>query len=189
MLLMYAIAYFDAVSLKNASTRLKILCIIDTRYIRKEWIKFEQEIDLIHYVKSLRLLKTLIYSLMDDKQRHLSIYQHQNWLKLFDWDLCKENTKITDHVAPKLICKVSQIKDHDTAIKKFFDKYLKQQLNDKDYRLLKGVYWGENLTDDELEKIMFDKYRSCESEINSLHLVEPARYVNATLCSEQFNNQ
>ena len=40
--------------------------------------RFNQEIDLVYYAKSIRLLKTLLSSSMDSGKMELSIYQHQN---------------------------------------------------------------------------------------------------------------
>ena len=65
--------------------------------------RFNQETDLVHYAKSIRLLKTLLSSLMDDSEKHLSIYQHQNCLKLIDWDLWNKDIKHEQKEMPNLI--------------------------------------------------------------------------------------
>ena len=57
--------------------------------------KFQKEIDVVNYTKSLRLLKILCSSLMDDSERFISNYQHQNWLRLINCDLWK------DEIIPK----------------------------------------------------------------------------------------
>ena len=65
--------------------------------------RFNQEIDLVHYTKSLRLLKTLLSSLMDGSEKNLSIYQHQNCLKLINWDMWNWDIKHQENEMPKLI--------------------------------------------------------------------------------------
>ena len=73
--------------------------------------KFHNEIDVLNYTKSLRLLKILLSSLMDDSEKFMSTYQHQNWIKLINCDLCKEETP-KNYKIPNLICKISDIENH-----------------------------------------------------------------------------
>ena len=101
--------------------------------------KFAQEIDVISYTKSLRLLKTLLSSLMDDSEKYLSIYQHQNCLKLFDRDM-NEDDASEDIQIPHLMSNSETIESHQKEVNRFFRSYMEENLTAKDFRLLKGVY-------------------------------------------------
>ena len=133
--------------------------------------KFYQEIDLIHYTKSLRLLKTLLSSLMDDNERFMSVYQYQNSLKLKSCELCHEKQD-NDRKMPKLVANEFEVDYHVIQIEKFFNSYLEEKFSAKDYRLLKGVFWSEDLKNDELNILMPDKNNSEEFSQNSLPSIE-----------------
>ena len=101
--------------------------------------KFTQETDIVYYAKSLRLLKTLLSSLMDDSEKYLSVYQHQNCLRLVDCDLCQDDTQDNLNI-PRLLSDSSKIVPHNSNTNQFFENYLKEKFTAKDYRLLKGVF-------------------------------------------------
>ena len=44
--------------------------------------KFEKEMDIEHYTKSLRNLKIMVSAMIDDSERVMSIYQHKNSIPL-----------------------------------------------------------------------------------------------------------
>ena len=76
--------YIDAVNLKDDSSKTDYSLYNRHKLYKQGVERFNQEIDLVHYTKSLRLLKTLLSSFMDDNERTLSAYQYQNCLKLVD---------------------------------------------------------------------------------------------------------
>ena len=127
--------------------------------------KFSQEIDILYYTKSLRLLKTLLSSLMDDSEKYLSMYQHQNCLKMIDWDLCQDETP-EEHQIPKLTSNETMIELHHTHVNEFFRSYLEEKFTAKDYRLLKGVFWEQDLKNDEL-KLIYSEDKNSEDSMSS----------------------
>ena len=103
--------------------------------------RLNQEVDLVNFTKSLRLLKTLLSSLMDDSERYMSKYQHQNCLKLNQCHICtNENNLFEENEIPKLLDSKFKIDKHKNLINQFFAKYTEEHLTMKDYKLLKGVY-------------------------------------------------
>ena len=93
----------DAVNLKDDSNKTDY-SLYNRHKLYKQGVKrFNQEIDLVYYTKSLRLLKTLLSSLMDDSEKTLSIYQHQNCLKLIDWDIWNKQQKLKEKQIPNFI--------------------------------------------------------------------------------------
>ena len=118
--------------------------------------KFTQETDIVYYAKSLRMLKTLLSSLMDDSERYLSVFQHQNCLRLVD-SYSNEDDAPDEIRIPKLFSDSSKIVPHNANINEFFENYLKEKFTAKDYRLLKGVFCNEELKNDELELFNPDK--------------------------------
>ena len=139
---------------------------------------------MIHYTKSLRLLKTLLSSLMDDSEKFMSIYQHQNWLKLIDWDLCHAPQQKDELLLPKFIDNFSKVDSHIENIDKFFAQYLEEQLTARDYRLIKGVFWDEDLTNDELQLIKVDEYEWDESETSISHYIQPVPHASTNIWME-----
>ena len=101
--------------------------------------RFKQEIDIVKYAKSLRLLKILVSSLMDKSEKYLSTYHQQNCLKLTSCELCKDSAPKSQTI-PRLNSKVSDIETHIKNVNRFFKKYTEEQFSAKDYRLLKGVF-------------------------------------------------
>ena len=58
----------------------------DSRYrlYKKGIQKFEKELDIEYYTKSLRNLKIMVSAMMDDSERFMSVYQHCNSIPLFE---------------------------------------------------------------------------------------------------------
>lgn len=76
--------------------------------------KFIKEFDAEYYVKSLRKLKTLMDSLMNDEERVISVYQHSNVVAAYDTNSSSDDgySKI-----PKLFSKNEEsIEDHQKSI-------------------------------------------------------------------------
>ena len=121
--------------------------------------KFAQEIDVISYTKSLRLLKTLLSSLMDDSEKYLSIYQHQNCLKLFDKGM-NEDDAPEDIQIPHLMSNSGTIESHQNQVNRFFRSYMEEKLTAKDFRLLKGVFSNEDLNNNELGMIKYEERKA-----------------------------
>ena len=70
---------------------------------------------------------------------------------------------------PKLIEKSNKINSYKTEVNKFFDKYLEEQMSAKDYRLLKGVFSNQDLSNEELRIIMPQRNDS-EDEIDMISI-------------------
>ena len=72
---------------------------------------------------------------------------------------------------PKLIGDLGSNLDlHSMNVDNFFEKYVEENLCSKDYRLLKGVFWDEDLRNDELKALNYDINRSEDSEISNNNL-------------------
>ena len=71
-------AFADDVSLRNDFNKTDYSLYKRHKLYKQGVKRFSEEFDMIHYTKSLRLLKTLLSSLMDDSEKFMSIYQHQN---------------------------------------------------------------------------------------------------------------
>ena len=110
--------------------------------------KFSQEIDLVYHIKSLRQLQTLMSSLMNFNDKYLSVYQHQNTLKLSDCNLCQNDASDEDSI-PRLISSKDKISDFKQEVDGFFSDNFQRKLNTKDLKLLKGVLYQENLDKNE----------------------------------------
>ena len=54
---------------------------------------------------------------------------------------------------PQLISNSNMIDSHHEEVNKFFKSYLKEKFTAKDYKLLKGVFWDEDLKNNELDLI------------------------------------
>ena len=80
----YVITYFADESLNGVSNKSNFSLYNRHRLYLKGAEKFNQETDFVYYARSLRLLKMLVSSLMDDSEKYLSVYQHQNCLRLID---------------------------------------------------------------------------------------------------------
>ena len=106
---------------------------------------------------------------MDDSEKHLSVYQHQHCLNLISHDSCDENIENYKDTIPKLIEKSNKINSYKTEVNKFFDKYLEEQMSAKDYRLLKGVFSNQDLSNEELRIIMPQRNDS-EDEIDMISI-------------------
>ena len=84
---------------------------------------------------------------------------------------------------------MNEIEKHSASIDAFFDKYLQEQFSAKDYKLLKGAYWNQELINEELEIIRPDKNDSHESEIDSIQIIESVHRVDTAQWYDQFFNK
>lgn len=69
--------------------------------------KFVKEFDAHYYARSLRNLKVMIASLMDDSERFMAVYQHRNTISLLKSDSESESDDdVTKGMPPILDRKV-----------------------------------------------------------------------------------
>ena len=80
---------------------------------------------------------------MNFNDKYLSVYQHQNTLKLYDCNLC-QNDVSDDSLIPRLISRKDKISDFKQEVDGFFSDNFQRKLNTKDLQLLKGVLYKEN---------------------------------------------
>ena len=115
--------------------------------------KFEEELDIEYYTKSLRNLKTMVSAMMDESERFMSVYQQCNSISvigsLSDTDSDNEITK----GMPKYMENKNKVSPYSKHINMFLAKYYAENLTSKDYRLLKGTYTSKKLKNYELEKL------------------------------------
>jgi len=110
---------------------------------------FINELDIVNYARSLRKLKMLVHSLMDDHEKFLSFYQHSNTIDL-DWTDSDSDFEIQK--IPKMFSKYTLENDeYQKRIDKFIQSYSTTPITAKDYRLMNGVYNKKFLNDKELE--------------------------------------
>ena len=64
---------------------------------------FAQEFDAVYFARSLRNLKMLVSSLMDDSERFLSVYQQFNAINLSSWDSDSDSSDDPHNKIPKLL--------------------------------------------------------------------------------------
>ena len=72
MAITYYVVENDECSIRKGHTGY----IIDTIYMKRELINTFKEFDVEYYAKSLRHLKVLIASMLDDSERFMTVYQH-----------------------------------------------------------------------------------------------------------------
>ena len=143
--------------------------------INKGLKKYIQEFDAEYYAKSLRELKMLVSSLMDDSERFMSAYQHWNWLSLLKSDTESDSDNDPTKDMPNYLSKEGiDAFDYHANINKFLDTYYAETHSSKDYKLLKGAFTSKKLKNKELDNLNPDKedsfdmaMPSYQSEINS----------------------
>lgn len=133
--------------------------------------KFNSEFDAEHFVKSLRNLKILIASLMDDSERFMVTFQQRNALHLIQKDSDSESDEdAMGKKIPKMITNNTvSVENHKDRIKEFCLAYYSEQLTDKDFKLLNGVFSKRTLKNDELEYLN----ANLEGDINPSQQINP----------------
>ena len=96
---------------------------------------------------------------MDDSEKYLSVYQHQNCLRLVDWNLWEDDTPDQFQI-PHLLSNSKILDSHQEEVNKFFRSYLEEKFTNKDYKLLKGVFCNEDLKNNELQMINYEEGKS-----------------------------
>ena len=84
---------------------------------------------------------------------------------------------------------MSKIDSHVKDVNNFFNQYLDEQITAKDYRLLKGVFWDEELRNEELQAIKGNFPQLEESDISTTHFVQSVPYTNTKLWNESISNE
>lgn len=128
--------------------------------------KFTQEFDAYYYAQSLRNLRVMISSLMDDSERFMAMYQHRNTIT----HLSEESGSESDHDAtshmPKLLNKEkSKLDEHMANIDKFCKSYFSEEHSSKDFKLLKGAFTSKPLHNRELMHLAPTKEDSYDDAI------------------------
>ena len=96
---------------------------------------------------------------MDDSEKYLSIYQHQNCLKLFDKGMSEDDAP-EDIQIPNLMSNSETVESHQKEVNRFFRSYMEEKLTAKDFRLLKGVFSNEDLDNNELDLIEYEERKA-----------------------------
>lgn len=133
--------------------------------------KYLKEFDAEYYTKSLRNLKMLVSSLMDDSERFMNLYQHSNTISLLKLESGNDSDDEQEKKIPKLSSKQMKEEKHKESIDGFFDSYLKEKLSAKDFKLLKGAYTQQKLKNNELENLNPDKLDSIEDDDDQSQVV------------------
>ena len=94
----------------NIKTRLEVF--------HKGKIKFSKEFDAVNFARSIRNLKTLVSSLMDDSEKFMIPYQKCNSISLYSDTSSEWRDQNYDEV-PKLFSKSSEKIYHEHRIDKF----------------------------------------------------------------------
>lgn len=128
--------------------------------------KYIKEFDAQYYAKSLRHLKMLVSSLMDDSERFMSVYQHYNCVSLIksDTEDDSENEAIKD--MPKLLhAKDDETKAHYRNISEFLENYYSETHSSKDFKLLKGAFTSKKLKNSEMVDLNPEKEDSYDDAV------------------------
>lgn len=124
--------------------------------------KFTKEFDAEYYSKSLRNLKILVASLMDNNERFISSFQQYNALSLQNIDCESDSEDEATKDMPKYLHKEDHAEQHHENIIEFLKNYLQEEHSAKDLKLLKGTYTRKNFENHELKKYGPDRHDSHE---------------------------
>ena len=118
--------------------------------------KFEKELDIEHYAKSLRNLKIMASAMMDDNKRVMSTYQHWNSIPLIGSRSESDSENETTTKMPNFLDNKNKVHSYSKYVDTFLSEYYAGKQTAKDYRLLKGAYTSKKLKKNELEKLTSD---------------------------------
>ena len=115
--------------------------------------KYVEEFDAEYYAKSLRHLKVLIATILDDSERFMTVYQHCNALTLVgsDTESDSENEAVKD--MPSYLSKTNKSLKHRANINEFLQGYFKENHTAKDIKMIKGAFTSKKVKNDELEHL------------------------------------
>ena len=89
------------------------------KLLKKGEDKYVKEFDAVYFAKSLRNLKMLVASLMDDSERFLSNYQHFNAIKLGSYSNSSDSSNTPTSKIPKLLSSKKKRFKHEKWIDNF----------------------------------------------------------------------
>ena len=79
-----------------------------------------KEFDAVYYARSIRNLKMLVASLMDDSERFLSTYQHFNSISLVSESISSNSSDDPYEKIPKLLASRNKRYKHEQWVDNFF---------------------------------------------------------------------
>lgn len=130
--------------------------------------KYIKEFDAEYYARSLRNLKMLVSSLMDDSERFMSNYQHCNSISLLKSDTEDDSEhEPVKHMPGYLWKSPDECSQHYNVIDTFLENYFKETHSSKDYKLLKGAFTSKKLKNEELKNLNPDKEDSYDNAMAS----------------------
>ena len=132
--------------------------------------KYVQEFDAEYYAKSLRHLKVLIATILDDSERFMTVYQHCNALTLVgsDTETDSENEAVKD--MPSYLSKTNKSLKHRDNISEFLQGYFKENHTAKDIKMIKGAFTNKNVKNNEFENLYNEINFSKEDDVSfNLH--------------------
>lgn len=127
--------------------------------------KFSSEFDAEQYAKSIRNLKMLVSSVMDENERSLGKFQHTNTISLIKSESDEESEGEIDKEMPKLIERKSTLAHHRNIVDKFLLKYYTEKHTSKDYKLMNGIMTKKTLTNEDIKKMDPTLLNSNESQL------------------------
>ncbi|CAI2374751.1 unnamed protein product [Moneuplotes crassus] len=121
------------------------------KYYRKGKKKYAHEFDAIKFSKNMRILDTLVNSLLDDNQTFMAVNQKLNVLTIDDSDTPGKEDNDKD---PTLFTKHTEKKSYYSKIDRFIEAYLNERWKQKDYQLTSGITNKKYLNNDEVNEMM-----------------------------------
>ena len=144
--------------------------------MKRELINTFKEFDVEYYAKSLRHLKVLIASMLDDSERFMTVYQHWNALCLdkSNTETDSENEAVKD-MPSYLNYDNQKIEQHHNNIKQFLQGYFKERHTPKDLKMIKGAFTSQKLKNNELVRFNLSLGESKDEEFSrEYHSNRPA---------------
>ncbi|CAI2381127.1 unnamed protein product [Moneuplotes crassus] len=111
--------------------------------------KFINEFDAVHFAKSMREVKTLLASIMDEDERFMIPFQKCNSIPM-NTDSEESSEEDAYKEVPKLFARSNETMLHISRVDDFMEQYLKRNWYEKDYRLINGVISTTTLKDSQI---------------------------------------
>ena len=128
--------------------------------------KYTNEFDAEYYAKSLRLLKVLIASTLDDSERYMAVYQHCNSLSLAKSNSETDSENEAIKKMPGYLSNNKNDIDHyHNTIDKFLQGYFKEKHTPKDLKMIKGAFTRKKLKNDQLRHFNLSRGNSFDEEL------------------------
>ena len=139
--------------------------IIDISFMKRDQINSFKEFDAEYYAKSLRNLKVLVASMLDDSERFMSVYQHCNSLCLDKSNTETDSENEAVKGMPSYLSKNNQkIEEHQNIIDEFLEAYYKERHTPKDVKMIKGAFTSQKLRNNELDRFNLSQGVSKDEE-------------------------